>query len=200
MLLVFGLIAAGAVTSIGTVIASNILYTKLGTYHETKWLTGNEKQGTEPTYEKLGKLCVYNFIIAISITGLVFVYTTFPVGGADLVGIAEGKALIAAAIVMHFSIRVASLSEKTSDKLYDRALSFGYSFVLSIYFLSFFAVGAYLVRNGFTTQQIMIPRIGEQHLSDFLLLLIAGPGLSVFASETILLITGVNKDNKDNYA
>lgn len=189
----------GGLFSLGMVVAGNIFYSKIGTYHPVYWIhKGCEKKESEPGLLKLAKLWLYNFIIAISVTGLVFVYTSFPVGGGSLVGITEAKALISASIVMNFSIRVCSLSSLTSNKLFDRAISFGYSFILSIYFLSFFALSSYLIENEFSTEKIVISPISGDELTTLMLLILFGPLLSAVISEFVLAYTGV--DHKDTYS
>jgi hypothetical protein len=191
---------AGGIFSFGMVVAANTFYTKIGTYHPFSILGKGGGETSEPLYLKFFKLWLYNFILAISVAGLVLVYTAFPVGSANLIGISEGKALIIASIVMNFSIRIGSLSKITAGKLFERAISFGYSFVLSIYFLSFFAVGAYLLRNQFSTNQIVIPAIDGGDLVSIIGIIIVGPFISTLISEIVLIITGVDEEHKDDYS
>ncbi|WP_155119462.1 hypothetical protein [Halomicrobium katesii] len=191
---------AGSVISLGMVISANIFYTKIGTYHPVNSLHDENKPNTEPGYLKILKLSIYNFIIAISVTGLIFIYTAFPIGGESLFGLTQGKALIMASIVMNFSIRVCSLSELTSNTIFDRSISFGYSFILSIYFLSFFAASVYLLENNFSVDRLVINSIPSGELSVILLLVIFGPIVSSVASELILAITGVDDDRKDEFS
>ena len=190
----------GGLFSLGMVVAANTFYSKIGTYHPVYWIHDRKKEETEPGLLKLGKLWLYNFIIAISVTGLIFVYTAFPIGGEDLIGVTEGKALIIASIIMTFSIRVCSLSSLTSNRLFDRTISFGYSFILSIYFLSFFAVCSHILENQFSTEKIVIPAIPGNEVTSIILLVIVGPILSTLFSESILAYTGVDKDNTDDYS
>jgi len=129
-----------------------------------------------------------------------FVYTAFPIGGESLIGFTQGKALIIAAIVMNFSIRVGSLSKWTSNVIFDRAISFGYSFVLSIYFLSFFALSVYLLENQFSTEEIIIPSLDGSQIFVIVGLVIFGPILSTLVSELVLAMTGVDEDERDEFS
>jgi len=190
----------GAVCSLGMVISANTFYSKIGTYHPIRYLHNEKREETEPIPLKVFKLCVYNFIIAISVTGLMFVYTAFPIGGESLIGFTQGKALIIAAIVMNFSIRVGSLSKWTSNVIFDRAISFGYSFVLSIYFLSFFALSVYLLENQFSTEEIIIPSLDGSQIFVIVGLVIFGPILSTLVSELVLAMTGVDEDERDEFS
>jgi len=190
----------GILSSVGMFVASNTFYRKLGTFHETELLGRNNRDGNEPGYEKLGKLWLYNFIIGISVTALVIVYTAFPIGSGNLIGIEQTKALVAAAIIMNLSVRVSSLSKATSGELSERATNFGYSFILSIYFLSFFAVMTHFLKNDFSIGGFTVPPIPKSDLMPILIILIFGPLVSAIISESLLFITGVDKENKNDYS
>lgn len=187
----------GAFLSLAMVIAANIFYKKIGTYHEVDWFFGEEN---EPGYLKLLRLSLFNFIIAITVTGLLFIYTAFPASQSDWIGLTEGKALIAAAIIMNFAIRVCSLSRITDNLLYERSISFGFSFVLSIYFLSLFGVSSYLLSNGFSLSAIEIPPVSGSELTIILTLVVAGPVVSALLSEGLLILTGVKPNKKDEFS
>jgi hypothetical protein len=187
----------GAFLSLAMVIAANIFYKKIGTYHEVDWFFGEEN---EPGYLKLLRLSLFNFIIAITVTGLLFIYTAFPASQSDWIGLTEGKALIAAAIIMNFAIRVCSLSQITDNLLYERSISFGFSFVLSIYFLSLFGVSSYLLSNGFSLSAIEIPPVSGSELTIILSLVIIGPVVSALLSEGLLILTGVKPNKKDEFS
>jgi hypothetical protein len=195
-IILLGLI--GAISSVGTVVSANIVFTKLGKYHRTKFSSRNENN-TEPLGKKYGKLWLINFTIALSMTGLVFIYTQTPTGSEIVVSIETLTALWVASLIMTFTLRMVSLSRWTSKKLFERALSFGMSFIISVFFLSSFGVSNYVIKYGFTLSEIGGINIDGGDWSIFILFVIFGPLISIVFSEFSLFVTGVDKDKIDEY-
>lgn len=194
---------AAVIISAGVVGAANRLYNKIGLYHKYS-LFGNEEK-TESIFLKLFRLYVYNTLIAISATGLIFVYALFAGGADGFVGFVEAQVIIIGAVIMNFCIRVLALTEYTDINLYKRSLAFGYSFILSIYFLSFFGISTFLITNDFALTAIDENVLTGVDLIPVLGIVIIGPLLSMIASESILALGGVkdekiedfNEDNPD---
>lgn len=195
-IILLGLI--GAISSVGTVVSANIVFTKLGKYHRTTF-SGRTKDKTEPLGKKYGKLWLINFTIALSMTGLVFIYTQTPPGSEIVVSIETLTALWVASLIMTFTLRMASLSRWTSKKLFERALSFGMSFIISVFFLSSFGVSNYVIKYGFTLTEIGEINIDGGNWDIFLIFVIFGPLISIIFSEFSLFVTGVDKDKVDEY-
>jgi hypothetical protein len=188
---------AATLVSGATVAASNRLYTKIGTYHKYTFTGGTED--CEHVFLKLLRLFTYNGIIALSVTGLIFVYAVFAGGPEGFIGLTEAKALMVGAIVMNFCIRVLALSKYTGNKIYERSLSFGFSFILSIYFLSFFGISTYLISNGFQITIEKVSGLTGASVIPILTIVVAGPFASTILSELILGLSGVKSDHLDAF-
>jgi len=188
----------GAVASLGMVIAANKFYTKIGTYHPTRYHEEGEED-SEHIGLKWGRLWVYNFTVVLSTAGLIFLYTLSPVGQGSLIPPEAWIALLLVSLFMTFSIRVCSLAKITSGQIYHRAIGFGHSFILSIYFISLFGAGAHIVQKGFTIPSTEFPEVGEWTVIALILVLLLGPVVSTLCSELILHPDAIDVEQKDEY-
>lgn len=189
----------GLIASFGMIRAANFLYTKIGTYHPTTYHKSDE---SEQLRHKIFKLILYNYIIVTSTSGLILLYILSPIGESFSLGPSSWVALVLASLIMNFSIRVGSLADIRAGEnnyLFQRAIGFGYSFILSIYFLSFFGAGTYIVNNGWKFPSTKLPSIQGDIVVALLILIFIGPILSSIVSEIILHPQVLDVVEKDEY-
>lgn len=196
-LLVFAVL--GLIASFGMIRAANFFYTKIGTYHPTSYHDSDE---SELLRYKVIKLILYNYIVVLSTAGLILLYILSPIGESFSLAPSSWVALLLASLIMNFSIRVGSLADiraGENEYLFQRSISFGYSFILSIYFLSFFGAGTYIVNNGWEIPAIESPSIGGETVISLLLLIFIGPIVSSIVSEFLLHPRVLDVVEKDEY-
>ncbi|NGM67875.1 hypothetical protein G6M89_02420 [Natronolimnobius sp. AArcel1] len=191
---------AGGIISIGVVRGAHFLYAKLVTCHRAKYHLKYEGVDVDELtpgedYEKLSMkiilLSVYNFIVVITTTGFLFLYTVSPLGASLDVGLEIWIAVIFVTLIMNMSLRISSLADlelQTDyyDNIVDRSLSFGYSFILTIYFMTFFGMSTHVIQNGLSISLNNDIVVSDSTGMWFTLLLFVGPLISAIISEAIL--------------
>lgn len=200
--------------SIPIVRAFHYLYGKVFTCHPTKYHLkdiGKEVSELEPgtDYERLTKkillLAAHNIAVVATTSLVLAVYSSGVFGGGLNITAQNFFAITAVIIVMNSSVRITSLGNfRITTEFYEnvvpRSLSFGYSFLLTMYFLAVIGIGTYVISNGLG---FTIPSgfgASDRLARDFVILFIAGPTAASIISEILLLpsFLGVQKDDFDS--
>jgi len=181
--------AASLVLTFFAVRGSNFLYGKIGTCHPASWHVERDED-YERLFKKIWKLGVYNFIVVLTTVALILMYALSPIGSGFGLNVSAWFALATLSLVMNFSLRLGALADINTqfrDKILERCLSFGFSFILSIYFLMLFGVGSYVIQNGFYLEidpgTVSFP---QDLIQLFILLIVLGPWIAATISELLL--------------
>lgn len=178
-------------------------YNKLETYHKMPQdYNGarNEEQG-EPFWQKVWKLGKYNLCITLLAVTFLLIYVS--ISGEFGINITS-ETLIGLVIligIMHLTIRVVSFGQwegEDIDKLKQRKKrthEFGFSFILSIYFLVVFGIGVNVVNGNIPSEFDYGGEITQYETvkaSLYTVGLFLTPYVSALFSEFILVSTLVN--------
>ena len=171
------------------------MYSKMLTCHPARYNVDDANgleagEDYETVFDKWFLLTKYNFIIVVTVTGLLYMYTESPLGSSIKNDILLWVAIISAALIMNLSLRVASLSDlklETDfyDNMVDRSIGFGYGFIVTTYFMTFFGLSTYVIQSGlgFDINSISI---SNRVAIIFTLMLFIGPAISSAVSMLLL--------------
>lgn len=174
-------------------------YERLQTYH----YLDSTKTGGEKFSEKVYQVAKMN--AGTSVLGLIITVLYINMSGSFLVNItlAATIPIILVIVIMNFTIRIVSFSEKGYPKSFDKqkdlkewAHNFGFSFMLSLLFLLLFGFGLYLTVGEISRTEALTSG-GDVLLGAISIFVYLG-ACSIFAigGEILLRITGVHDGHK----
>jgi hypothetical protein len=207
---VFAIVAS--LFSMGAVRAAHFFYSKIIVCHPSplhiKWGEYDKcdildkAEEPEGLFSKVSKLYFYNLAIVLTTLLVLLIYQNGPIGSGLDINIQNMFAIITMVLILNFSVRVTSLADLDLTSEYyedieDRSLSFGYSFLLTLYFLAILGLGSHVFQSSFDILVNGGFEASAQVVRKFLLLVFIGPVVSSILSELALLppFFGVKQDS-----